>query len=65
MNTNIYSADVGAPVASEASQLWKSLLEQQVAAAKALRSPGEYNCISTPFAVEYLVEMQIFTHEIC
>lgn len=38
MNTNIYSAGVGAPATSDALALGQSLLEQQVAAVEALRS---------------------------
>lgn len=38
MNTNIYSAEVGAPATSDALPLGQSLLEQQVAAVEALRS---------------------------
>lgn len=37
MNTNIYSASVWAPVTSDAFQLLKSLLEQQVAAPRTQR----------------------------
>lgn len=57
MNTNIYSAEVGAPATSDALPLGQSLLEQQVEGAQILQNSGGNNCTWTPFAKEYFVEM--------